>query len=66
MQPEFTPQELQEIKKWANVIGYQGTAADLRPALELNRAIVTKIEARLSEKKPHGKNYMKDTAEVDA
>lgn len=63
MQLEFTPQELAEIKKWANIIGYQGTANDLRPALELNRIILAKIESQLAQKKTAPKNYTKDVEE---
>lgn len=46
----FTPDELAEIKKWAEVIGYQGTARDLERALALNRGIVGKCAAGLGER----------------
>lgn len=44
---KFTKEELAEICKWAEVMGYQGTAKDLEKALAMNRGIVVKCTVGL-------------------
>lgn len=53
---EFTREELEEIKKWAAVMGYQGTVKELEGALSLNRRIVRTCEAALVSLKQQQEN----------
>lgn len=61
----FTREELVEIKKWAEVIGYQGTVKSLEAALELNRGIVEKCEAGVERMGEDGGRFARERLETE-
>lgn len=46
---DWSREELQAIRAWADAIGYSGTAKELKHAVEINGSIVSKLDDALAE-----------------